>query len=99
MPPLISPEYWMNSQLSIARYYGGCSIAGRNYFIDKESNYLVRGDFQSYVKKLGFKTVKKAVQRYADLDKGKQVLKRLTKMNKARKRAEKSKKNKEETLF
>jgi predicted metalloendopeptidase len=99
MAPLIAPDYWMNSQLSIARFYGGCVILGDYYYINKESNYLVRADLRVYVEKLGFDTVKKAVQRYSDLKKAREVMKRLTKIVKARKRAEKAKETKEETLF
>ena len=97
MPPLIAPDYWMNSQLSIARFYGGCVILGDYYYINKESNYLVRADLRVYVEKLGFDTVKKAVQRYGDRAKTHDVLKRLTKIIKVRKRAEKTKET--QTLF
>lgn len=99
MAPLIAPDYWMNSQLSIARHYGGCVIQGDYYYINKESNYLVKADLRVYVEKLGFNTVKKAVQRYSDLKKAREVMKRLTKIIKARKRAKKAKETKEETLF
>jgi len=91
MAPLIAPDYWLNSQLSVARYYGGCVIQGDYYYINKESNYLVRGDLRVYVERLGFPTVKKAVQRYADLKKARAVMKRLSTIIKARKRAEKTK--------
>ena len=97
MAPLIAPDYWMDSPLSIARFYGGCVIQGDYYYINKESNYLVRADLRAYVEKLGFNTVKKAVQRYSDLKKARGVMKRLIKIIKARKRAEK--KEQTQTLF
>ena len=86
---MIHPDYWMNSQLSIARYYGGCVIQGRYYFINKESDYLIRDDLRMYVNDLGFKTVEKAVKRHADEKEVKAVLRRLRSIVKARKRAEK----------
>lgn len=34
-------EYWMNSQLSTARFYGGCTIKGKEYVIvNKEGKDL-----------------------------------------------------------
>ena len=36
-PPVISGEYWQNSQLSIARHYGMININGDNYtIVDKD---------------------------------------------------------------
>lgn len=37
---------WLNTQLSIARFYGGCSYKGKNYFIayNEEGRPLVRED-------------------------------------------------------
>ena len=32
-PLLMTEEYWMNSQFSIARYYGGMELDGRKYII------------------------------------------------------------------
>lgn len=32
-PLLMTEEYWMNSQLSIARFYGGMELDGRKYII------------------------------------------------------------------
>jgi len=39
----IPPEHWQNSQLSIAKYYGGIMIHGTMYLID-ENGWLVRED-------------------------------------------------------
>ena len=40
-PYIITEEYWTNSQLSIARYYGGINLMGRQYFIvNKEGKDL-----------------------------------------------------------
>jgi len=40
----IAPEYWLHSQFSIARHYGGCVINNRKFVIDPDTNYLVRED-------------------------------------------------------
>lgn len=96
MTPLIAPDYWMNSQLSVARYYGGCNIQGIYYYIHRENDYLIRADLRIYVEKLGFNTVKKAVMRHKDVNEAREVLKRLTRIIKTRKRAEK---NREPKLF
>lgn len=55
-PIMMTEEYWANSQLSVARYYGGASIGGKDYRIvnkygidifelsDPESKYYVGED-------------------------------------------------------
>ena len=55
-PILMTEEYWANSQLSIARYYGGCTIGKIDYRIvnkegislfelsDPQSEYYVGDD-------------------------------------------------------
>lgn len=40
-PDRIPYEEWINSQLSIARFYGGIKVNGKSYVIDKETNDLV----------------------------------------------------------
>lgn len=40
----ISPGYWRNSQLSIARFYDGCLLNGHRYILDHETDELVRQD-------------------------------------------------------
>lgn len=32
-PLLMTEEFWANSQLSVARYFGGVTFAGRKYII------------------------------------------------------------------
>lgn len=32
-PIIMTEEYWANSQFSLARYYGGCKINGKNFRI------------------------------------------------------------------
>ena len=90
MAPLIAPDYWMNSQLSIARFYGAVLIGGEAYVIHHPSGYLVKEDLIKHIGALNFKTVKKAVQKYGDSPKAHKILYRLTKIIKTRKRAEKA---------
>lgn len=40
----IAPEYWRNSQLSVARFSSGCKINGVSYVIDHDTDELVRYD-------------------------------------------------------
>lgn len=35
-------EYWTNSHLSIARYYGGCTINGKEYIIVNKEGVSLR---------------------------------------------------------
>lgn len=97
---LIHPDYWRNSQLSIARFYGAINIEGTLYLIDKPSDYLVREDFVKFVGALGMPTVVKAVKRYADQAKAKKILNRLAHIIKARRKAQKrQRKEDNQTLF
>lgn len=96
---LIHPDYWRNSQLSIARFYGGINIEGTLYLIDKPSDYLVREDFVKFVGALGMPTVVKAAIRYADERKAKKILNRLARIIKARRKAQKQRKEDNQTLF
>ena len=86
---LIHPDYWRNSQLSIARFYGAITINGETYLVDGKTDYLVRKDFARFIGNLGFKTVEKAVKRYADERKAAKILQRLSRIVKARRKAEK----------
>ena len=48
----MTKDYWMASQLSIARYSGGCKINGKEYLVVPQSYDLVRTDFIKYYTKL-----------------------------------------------
>ena len=86
---LIHPDYWRNSQLSIARFYGAININGTLYLLDEKTDYLVRKDFAGFIRDLGFKTVEKAAKRYADQAQIKKILNRLARIVKARRKAKK----------
>lgn len=83
------PNFWLNSQLSIARFYGAITLNGETYLVDGKTNYLVRSDFVKFVRDLGMPTVEKAVKRYADQAKARKILSRLARVVKARRKAEK----------
>ena len=86
---LMHPDFWLNSQLSIARFYGAITLNGETYLVDGKTNYLVRSDFVKLVSDLGMPTVEKAAERYADQTKIKKILNRLARIIKARKKAQK----------
>ena len=52
-PVMMTKEYWMASQLSVARFYGGCRAFGHHYTIIPQSKDLLRDDFIEFFTKLG----------------------------------------------
>ena len=50
---VMTEEFWMNSMFSLARFYGGINIQGKEYIVDDNSNDLVLKDFYPTYKKLG----------------------------------------------
>lgn len=64
---LISPEYWQNSQLSIARYFGGVKVNNKYYVIDPQSNYLVDSKWLSLVRKVGIDKTKEVLKSTNDI--------------------------------
>jgi hypothetical protein len=66
----IPPEHWQNSQLSVAKYYGGIRIHGKMYLIDA-NNWLVREDIlkkeAAEVSKARKEEIKKAKEKQYDL--------------------------------
>lgn len=40
----IAGDYWRNSHLSLARYYGAININGTRYVLDRATDELVRED-------------------------------------------------------
>ena len=53
IPILIEEGYWMNSQLSVARFYGGIKFGGEEYVIVPPKNDLLLKDWEPVYKKLG----------------------------------------------
>lgn len=52
-PILIEEGYWMNSQLSVARFYGGIKFNGEEYVIVPPKNDLLLKGWVPVYKKLG----------------------------------------------
>ena len=40
----IAGDYWRNSHLSVARFYGAIKINGKRYVLDRSTDELVRDD-------------------------------------------------------
>ena len=86
---LMHPDFWLNSQLSVARFYGAITLNGETYLVDGKTNYLVRSDFVKLVRDLGMPTVEKAAIRYADQAQIKKILNRLARIVKSRRKTKK----------
>lgn len=52
-PIMMTKECWMASQLSVARFAGGCKAWGKEYLVVPQSADLVRTDFLPFYTKLG----------------------------------------------
>ena len=52
-PILIEESYWMNSQLSVARFYGGIKFNGEEYVIGPPENDLLLKGWVPIYEKLG----------------------------------------------
>lgn len=51
VPFVMSAEYWLNSQFSVARFYGGMTFNNIHYQIDYDTGDLVRSDcYELYIK-------------------------------------------------
>ena len=50
---MMAKEFWLNSQFSIARFYGGISINETRYIIMGSEQDLVDDKFAKYYNKLG----------------------------------------------
>lgn len=53
MNVVIPKNVWLSSQLSIARYYGGCTVDGHQYTVVAGSEDLVRNDWLPVYRKAG----------------------------------------------
>ena len=72
---LISPEYWQNSQLSIARHFGGVKVNNKYYVIDPQSNYLVDSKWLSFVRKVGIDKTKEVLKSTNDIKEAMSLMK------------------------
>ena len=77
---IIPREHWMNSQLSIARHYGGIKINGVLYgIVDLEHGDLVREDWIPVYAKLGRDRTIELIKNGTPLTEVKKLLKRKNK--------------------
>ena len=52
-PVMMTKEYWLASQLSVARFAGGCKAWGHEYLVMPQTADLLRTDFIPLYTKLG----------------------------------------------
>lgn len=76
MPILMSQEYWMNSQFSIARFAGKISINGERYIV--YGTDLILEDWLPVISKLGRERTIKLINNGTSLE----VAKAMTKVKK-----------------
>ena len=50
---MMTKEFWLGSQLSVAKYSGGCRVWGHEYLVMPQSYDLLRSDFIPQYRKLG----------------------------------------------
>lgn len=66
---LMTKEYWLNSQLSIARFTGSAKINGEEYWVVGEQRDLVDCRFEKYYTKLGRSEFIRIIEQNAGKDK------------------------------
>lgn len=96
---LITKEVWLNSQLSIARFYGGIHINGTRYIIMGSEQDLVNNDFAKYYNKLGREKFVQILEqnKYASKTSVAQAMKNALSEFKVIKRTVKQQNNKQQT--
>ena len=66
---LMTKEYWLNSQFSIARFTGGMKLNGEEYWVVGEERDLIDSDFEKYYTKLGRDEFIRIIEQNAGKDK------------------------------
>lgn len=72
---LIPYDYWINSQLSIARHYGGIKINGKQYIIMGQTLDLVRNDWAGVYNRLGRGKLLELLEKGTTLKEAKEFIK------------------------
>lgn len=75
IPILIEEGYWMNSQLSVARFYGGIKFGGEEYVIVPPKNDLLLKGWVPVFKALGRERTVKLIKNGTSLEVAKQMIK------------------------
>ena len=66
---LMTKEYWLDSQFSIARFTGGMKLNGVEYWVVGEERDLIDSDFEKYYTKLGRSEFIRILEQNAGKDK------------------------------
>lgn len=74
-PILIEEGYWMNSQLSVARFYGGIKFNGEEYVIVPPKNDLLLSKWVPVFKALGRERTVKLIKNGTSLEVAKKMIK------------------------
>lgn len=74
-PILIEEGYWMNSQLSVARFYGGIKLNGEEYVIVPPKNDLLLKGWVPVYKKLGREKTIELIKNKTPLKTAKEMIK------------------------
>lgn len=72
---LIEEGYWMNSQLSVARFYGGIKFNGEEYVIVPPKNDLLLSKWVPVFKALGRERTVKLIKNGTSLEAAKNMIK------------------------
>lgn len=94
---MMAKEFWLNSQFSIARFYGGIHINGTRYIIMGSEQDLVDDKFAKYYHKLGRDRFIQVLEQNRHADKGfvMQVMKAALNSQKVAKKTQQN--NKQQT--
>ena len=74
-PILIKEGYWMNSQLSVARFYGGIKFNGEEYVIVPPKNDLLMIKWVPVYKALGRERTVNLIKSGTSLEVAKKIIK------------------------
>lgn len=74
---IMERDVWMNSQLSIARYYGGATINGEQYQILPPEGDLVNAKYAKLYRELGREKLQEYINRGLTLKEIKADIKRV----------------------
>lgn len=74
-PILIEEAYWMNSQMSVARFYGGMKFNGEEYVIVPPKNDLLLSKWVPVYKALGRERTVNLIKSGTSLEVAKKMIK------------------------
>lgn len=74
-PILIEEGYWMNTQLSVARFYGGIKFNGEEYVVVPPKNDMIQSKWAAIYRKLGREKFIELIKQNVSLAEAKKILK------------------------